>query len=227
MSAKVTIWAWAQADRVPNGTVLLTLLALADIAREHGKVWASHGYIARKAKQGERTVRASIQALEAANILRTEPNAGRPDTIWLSLTTVVLFEDGRGTDEPGALEKGPRRPRQEAPRSETQTPAGGADAPAPRAGAPAGGADEPTTEPEDEPKMVVVSAPDPFETWWAIYPRKAAKKEARKAWDQMSAEIGRLTSPALMDRTSAFARSVIGKDPYHIAHMAPGRALER
>lgn len=76
-------------------------------------------------------------------------------------------------------------------------------------------------------KSIVVSAPDPFEEWWAIYPRKVAKVMARKAWAQMTKQISLLTLEELMIKTRAFAAAVIHKDPEHIAHAATWLRGER
>lgn len=70
-------------------------------------------------------------------------------------------------------------------------------------------------------------AREPFEEWWTIYPRKAAKKEARKAWGQMTPQINALTLAILMERTQLFADHVVGKDPEHIAHGATWLRGER
>lgn len=148
MSAKVTIWAWKVAKTVfspKEGPLLLTFLALADMARDHGKVWASHAYIAGKACQSPRTVRGNVEELERRGLLRTVPTPGRPDVIWLTLTAIVIF-DAAETDEPGALEKGPRRPRHEMPTSGSAPVAEGVGTEV--ALTPAGRADKPRTEPD-------------------------------------------------------------------------------
>lgn len=69
---------------------------------------------------------------------------------------------------------------------------------------------------------VMIRAPDPFDQWWAVYPRKMAKVAARKAWTKVPAALAKseLTLADLMDRTRAFADHVVDKDQEHIAHPA-------
>ena len=69
-------------------------------------------------------------------------------------------------------------------------------------------------------KLVIVSAPDPFEEWWKIYPIKKAKVEARKAWSQKIKAINGLTIAELMIKTKAYADHVVGFEPRHILHGA-------
>jgi len=65
-----------------------------------------------------------------------------------------------------------------------------------------------------------VSASDPFEEWWAIYPRKTAKKAARHAWTKVHKPLAKqkLTLADLMDRTRTFAASVVDREPDKIPH---------
>lgn len=69
-------------------------------------------------------------------------------------------------------------------------------------------------------KSLFVSAPDPFEEWWKIYPIKKAKVEARKAWGQMIKKLNELTIAELMIRTRAYAEYVVGFEPHRILHGA-------
>jgi len=57
-----------------------------------------------------------------------------------------------------------------------------------------------------------------FTEWWAIYPRKAAKPRARKAF--FSATDNRVDFPLLMEKTKDFAFSVVGKNKQYIPHPA-------
>lgn len=66
----------------------------------------------------------------------------------------------------------------------------------------------------------VMRAPEPFEEWWKVYPRKIAKVAARKAWAKATAAISTLTLAVLMERTRAFADHVIGKEEDKIPHAA-------
>lgn len=129
MSAKATIWAWAQP--VPNSTARLVLLGLADIARDSGKIWAAQKYIADKIQMSERTVRDSLKALSDLGLVEVEDRPGKNAIIWLKLTPVILYPDGPEPDE--------------TPAGDSATPANGSMTPAARS-------DEPKIEPVKKPK---------------------------------------------------------------------------
>ena len=69
-------------------------------------------------------------------------------------------------------------------------------------------------------KLLSLSVPDPFDEWWAIYPLKKAKVEARKAWGQMTKKISEITLAQLMIKTRAYADHVVGYEARHILHGA-------
>jgi hypothetical protein len=75
--------------------------------------------------------------------------------------------------------------------------------------------------------IVGLSAREPFEEWWAIYPRKVAKVAARKAWSQMTGQINAITLAELMTRTRAFADHVVDLEEQHIPHAATWLRGER
>lgn len=213
MSVRAMAWAWSVVDRIPTANATLVILKMADMAHDNGKLWPSHAYLAKSVHLSTRTVRSAVELLETIGLLRTEPRPGKSDVIWLAVTAQITFEE---MPEDGEFEGGSGRGR---PR---KTPANRAENPDKT---PAAGADE-SIEPEDRTDGVL-AARDPFEVWWEAYPRKAAKKEAQKAWAQMTAEISKLTLEVLMERTRSFAESVLHKDPEHIAHGATWLRGER
>lgn len=142
MGAKATIWAWRNAADLPSATVLVAFLAIADIANDRtGKLWASHAYIADKAHLSPRSVRGSVQVLEAKGLIRTEPKQGACDVIWLNLTPVMIYDLGAEPDEEvtASTARSRPKPRQVVPGAA----APGAPTPAP-----------PADKPKEEPKKV-------------------------------------------------------------------------
>jgi hypothetical protein len=232
MSGKVTVWAWAQAERMPSSTVLVVMLAMADIARPSGKLWASAQYIARKAKLTDRTVRSAQAALKDMGIIEIRERDGRTNDIQFLLTPITIYGDG-DEDRHDELEAG-RRGRPKTPERHAATPE--------RRSA------EPKKEPEEEPSSlrsessvdpdllddgygddeeeseepekvnghVVVLDDDrpPFEMFWAAYPRKTAKGNARTAFDnavkkQPASKRGPFAA-MLVERAADFRDAVSG-----------------
>lgn len=187
MSAKVTIWAWAQP--VPSSTVRLVLLGMADICRESGKVWASQAYIAKKVQMSLRTVRDAIKNLADLGLIRVEARPGKTELITFNLTAVVLFEGGPEDDE-----------------FDEPTPANGSKTPANGSRTPAAVADEPVKNQEEEPtdtreragglfgdEDLPASVPLPpgpsFSDFWQAYPSKVGRGAAARAWDKALAKV--------------------------------------
>lgn len=207
MSFKAFIWAWEQ--DIPNPDYHHVLLALANITPAR-KIRASVPYIAKMVRRSPRKVRAALEWLETAGVLTREERRGLTDNIYLCIPAdfrVVMDDDQEDDLEAGARGRPPKTPAK--PLLNPCTPP----------------ADEPI-EPQ-EPKGLVIRAPDHFDAWWEVYPRKTAKKEARKAWEQMAREIDALTPEELMIRTQAFAQSVLHKDQEHVPHGATWLRGER
>jgi uncharacterized protein YdaU (DUF1376 family) len=57
--------------------------------------------------------------------------------------------------------------------------------------------------------------PEPFESFWAVYPRKEGKKAAYRAW-QVAKKL--VEQPALLAAVDRYAKACKGKDPRYIAH---------
>lgn len=189
MSAKVTIWAWAQP--VPSSTVRLVLLGMADICRDSGRVWASQAFIAAKVQMSLRTVRDAIKSLAEIGLITVEARPGKTELITFNLTPVVLFEDGPEQDE-----------------FDDPTPANGSRTPANGSKTPAAVADEPVKNQEKEPTDTReragtlfgdddTQAPAPvplppgptFEDFWRAYPSKVGKGAAAKVWLKALAKV--------------------------------------
>lgn len=49
----------------------------------------------------------------------------------------------------------------------------------------------------EEDTLVLAEPLDPFDAWWALYPRKVAKKAARRAWERLSVGEQEAASMAL------------------------------
>lgn len=197
MSFKAFVWAWEQ--DVPNGDFHHVLLCLANIAPTK-KVRASIPYIAKQVRRSPRKVRAALVWLEESGLISREPVAGKPDQIVISVPAefTVIMDDEDDADR----EKAPRGRRAQTPPKPVSNPYTPC-------------ADE-SSEP-GEAMDVGLRAPEPFDVWWAAYPRKVAKLDARKAWRAVPAKIG---LDDLLELTRRFADHVVGKDAEHIAHPA-------
>jgi hypothetical protein len=102
MSAKATIWAWNQAETLPSTSVLVTLLALADGARDNGKVWQSNQYLATKTHQSTRSITNALKALadpDGLNLIQIENGASFYRTVRLNFSPVTIFPDGPEADD--------------------------------------------------------------------------------------------------------------------------------
>lgn len=81
MSLKASSWAWEQA--IP-GTQKLVLLALADYAgRDNASAWPSVATLAERCSIAERTVRRSLEALEAAKLICVEARPNKTNVYEL------------------------------------------------------------------------------------------------------------------------------------------------
>jgi DNA-binding MarR family transcriptional regulator len=132
MSARCTIWAWTQAEqrRDLSPTQLLTLLAMADQARDNGKTWASAEFFARKTGFSEKTIRTATKDLVDKGLVSVEPRPGLAPIIWLVLTRVVIFETPEGGSEVRGLEaRRTPEPDDATPEPLSRTPVTGSDDP--------------------------------------------------------------------------------------------------
>jgi len=209
MSFEAFVWAWRQP--VENATDQHILLAVANVAPIR-ETYASVTYLANITHRSERQVRRCLAKLEDCGLISMTARPGRTDLIRINIPddfTVSMPPEGD-------LEAGKRgRPRKAiTPDIGAENPGHFGIKPPPQ------GSDELRDEPSGT--EVVIRARDPFDAWWDTYPRHVAKEAARKAWMKVPAALAadKLDLARLMERTSAYADHVVGKDPEHVAHPA-------
>lgn len=78
MSIQIMTEVWSESKH--KGSELLTLIAIADMANEHGEAYPSVAYIARKIRMTPRNTQKLLQKLEASGELVARENAGRGGT---------------------------------------------------------------------------------------------------------------------------------------------------
>jgi hypothetical protein len=230
MSGKVTEWAWQRAPTLPSATVLVVLLALAEGARPSGKIWQSNAFLARKTHLSARAVSNAIATLaepSGLNLLRIENGTSKYRVIWLNLSATILFENGPEPDEEpparyfadlarGSANLAPRSanlaPRANKPKIGTQEDNRASNEALASAGA--GDLDFLFDEAQDSESEDVPDAPvakptrDPFEVFWACYPKHVDKKAARAAWPVAIAKLSETyvkPETFLIERATALA----------------------
>lgn len=247
MSHKATVWAWEmqKTGRVPNANSLLVLLKIADMTRDSGRLWASHVYIAREVGLSSRTVFGAIKALVESDLLRLDKRPGTSDELVLLLTPVTIYQDG--AEEDGELQVGKGRGRPSGSKEKTTAnPAPGnlttakttakttarpatdtVDTEDTLDSADAGASDLDflfgDDDPEEAPKPAAEPAKparDPFETFWAIFPKRLGKKEAKAAWPKalaiVAAETDQHPATFLIQKAQALAEH-LGDEPHFAA----------
>jgi DNA-binding transcriptional MocR family regulator len=167
--------------KVGNPLRKLVLIKLADNASDQGECWPSYQHIADQCEIGRSTVKLHIRELERAGFLRREyrrkGELNQSNVFHLSLDGGADSALGGGAPDnpPGAGDD-----------------LGGGAGAAPRTSH--------SSEPVKEPKpMVSPDSTDVFEQFWKLYPNKASKKDARKAWEKLkpSAELQQTMLTAL------------------------------
>lgn len=158
------------ADATQTNTDRFVLLALADNANDEGVCWPSQERIAGKCGIAPETARHCLARLTERGWLtkaRAEREGGRLGGNRYTLAIHRLLGDG-GDDHHRPLGDGATV------RSETvdHRPPGDGLEPS---------VEEPSGEPSTPPTPATV-AHDTFEAWWAAYPRKVGKPNARRAW---------------------------------------------
>jgi len=164
MSIEVMGWVWEQ----PNLTTgqKLVLLALADHAGVDGRCYPSTGRLGERCGLGERQVRKHLDALEEAGLITKLERRRRKDGT-LGVWTYQVNHRSSSSASPPELqfqEKCPTVPvvhRNSSSAHETSV-----------------------TEPP--PNQHPTPVEDGFDRFWAAYPRKTAKADARKAWKQVT-----------------------------------------
>ena len=160
---------------------LLVLIMLADSADERSReCWPSVSNIARRSRLSERQVQYCLKDLAERGMIEIVPNAGRSGT---NLYRVTRHETWGGAITAGV--------KPIAPGGVQSTSPGGVKPIAP----------EPSLEPSLEPstrekgQLTLLSeepAPakvDRFDEFWAAYPRKSEKQDARKAWARVTRKV--------------------------------------
>ncbi|GLK88297.1 hypothetical protein GCM10017655_13590 [Pseudomonas turukhanskensis] len=168
----------AMKTRVGNPLRKLVLVKLADNASDQGECWPSYQHIADQCEIGRSTVKLHIRELEKAGFLRREFR--RKGELNQSNVFHLSLDGGAGAALGGAPDNPP---------GAGDNPGGGAGA-APRTSH--------SSEPVKEPKSLF-NSDDGFDAFWKLYPNKASKKDARKAWDKLkpNAELQKVMLTAL------------------------------
>lgn len=183
MSLNAIIWALEQAP-VEDPTTALVLIALADNANNDGTgSWPAVQTIALRARCSPRTAQRHLRDLEAANIIRK----GNQD----------LVAGYRADRRPTVYDLNLRAVRGDnlTPRPTERGVTGGTDGVSPVTERGVTGVTqtvlEPTHKPPQDTPALFAVPPQPlevelegdgFDQFWAVYPRKIAKGDARKAW---------------------------------------------
>ncbi|WP_200196065.1 helix-turn-helix domain-containing protein [Halorhodospira abdelmalekii] len=186
MSLDATRWAWSQ---TLESTEKLVLLALADAVHSHGgnaSCWPSVTRLMGLTGLARRTVFKALASLEARALLQRDPGHPGRSTVY----RLQIDSHPAAGNRSGASRKASPPPRRYEP------PAQSPDfIPADQHGGDQTMQHQPSPEPaaasadNARPKRPSYALSDEqqmrFERFWAIYPRRIAKAEARKAWAQI------------------------------------------
>lgn len=176
---------WAQRTTFGSPTRKVLMLLVADYADEDWSCYPGQATLAERTELGERTVRRLLAELEEEGWLRRERRQ-RPDGYRTSDRIFILRD---GPSEQPATVAAPDLPANEA------APYRPPDAALPASVA---AQEEPSVEPPVEPPVLFrapATIPPPrqghgpgwdltFTAFWDVYPRKAGKAAARRAWDK-------------------------------------------
>ena len=197
MSSTAIAWVWEHSPLTGAGFVVH--LALGDVANDmhNDELWVSLPTLARKARVSRATAKRAVDELVDAGML--EVLAERPGSttlyrfVFVDDAPVVFSMRRRATPitTRGVDAEPPLSPREGYPARGEQGAARDAR------GTPITTRGHNTMErktnenDEHQPALVVVDASssemvrvDPFDEFWATYPRRTAKADARKAWDR-------------------------------------------
>lgn len=161
MSNEAITWAFKQ--QLPS-TQKFVLVALADYADEAGQCFPSHNKTAERVGASRSTVRRAIKQLMEQGYL-TYTREQRKDGTFTSNRYSLNLGREWGHSEPGWAAGEPRWGHSE-----------------PTLGSPVN-----QQEPSVNPQRTITAhkhaqAPDPFNEFWEVYPRKKEKKRAQAAW---------------------------------------------
>ncbi len=172
-------------------TDTLVLVALGNFADEDWRCWPSKNTLALMTKLSPRALTMALKRLEEDGYVAREARTRENGSSTSNRYTLHLGEGGQFIDPISAPP--PRR---------DVAPGGQPDAP-------------PERSLNHQKEGSVIRAPDPFEVWWTIYPRKVDKTEARKAFWKAAAKV---TFDALCSATSRFSEEVKHRDRDKIPH---------
>lgn len=164
----------AMKTRVGSPLRKLVLIKLADNSNDQGECWPSYQHIADQCEIDRSTVRKHIKQLQAQGLLRIEnrdgPKGNSSNLYSLNLSGVGQNSLPVGPESTGV---GPQPTPPVGPES-TRT--------------------SHSSEPVNEPKPLSKSVPmNGFDQFWKLYPRKANKGSAEKAWKKLA------VTPALLN----------------------------
>jgi hypothetical protein len=174
-----------------KGSARLVLLAMADEANDQGLLTAyrrSQSWLGRKANVDGGTVRRAItQLAEMGELHVLQRGDGRESSDYvLLLPGMRPLPDELAHLRPAeGVQDAPPAPAGSPPRAREVPPQGAQDAPPiiPLDPVPPAGTPTPRALPG-------LSAEDAFDRFWEVYPRKAGKGQARKAWAKALAAAG-------------------------------------
>jgi hypothetical protein len=194
MSIEAMTAAFALQDISPTDT--LVLVAIGNFANGAWECFPGRGTLVMMTKLSPRAITLAIRRLETAGYIVTEPQA-RANGSQMANRYVLHLGEGGAFAAPS-------------------------NAPLPRRHVGEGGQPSSPLEPSLNPQKEVsgLRTRDPFDEWWALYPRKEAKVVARRAWSKATPKINKLGLAELMDRTRAFAEHVVDREKDKIAHPA-------
>lgn len=165
---------WVFTHSRAKGFDRLVLLAIADAANDQGgAAWPSLSTIAAKAGIDRRTVTRRIVTLEELGELRRVSHGGRTGVGGTSNSYEVVMPDYDEQGQSDTTKQGQSDTRGTLPL--------GAESPQVGAARPKVGAERPSNRP-NRPTHPKERAPDRFAEFWSIYPKKADKLRAQRAW---------------------------------------------
>lgn len=160
MSVRAITWAWDVPDL--GTSERLTLVALADHAAPHGdnpqhQCWPSQETLSQRVCVSERQVRRILDSLEGRGLIKRERRSSKEgrlsDRYWLPVWDEQ--PDNMSGSPTGHPRPSNRTPMSQQPDTDVQGT---------------------VREPKENPQ-----SPGDFDAWWAMWPNKKAKGDARRA----------------------------------------------
>lgn len=201
-------WAWSQ-DTASSGERLV-LLCMADHAGTDGECWPSSGSLGERCALSGASVRRHIDALEERGLIEKVERRRRGDGTlgtWLYRLAIHRAPAPTGQERPVVTDE--------------RTTAQGC---AVDQRAPVRALEPSSLEPSLEPSPLVlegveaVVAPDGFEAFWQMYPRKVGKANAEKVWKRLTKAEHAAVMATLPEHVRYWQATKTG--PTFIAHPA-------